>query len=99
MATLPDYDVIVWLYYNKFGEKLEKDILSSVDIEPYDRNEYDGVLDMHWSFETWDDAIRFSKYLQKFVKNPNVIFMKASNTKNSDDSIVYKDERYRKQNS
>jgi len=93
MSLLPDYDVIVWLNCNKFGEKLEKDILSSVEIEPYDKSEYDGVLDMHWGFETWDDAIRFSKYLQKFVKNPNLIFMKASDIKNSDVSIVYKDKR------
>ena len=96
---MPNYDVIVWLNYNKFGEKLENEILSSVEIEPYDKNEYDGILEMHWGFETWDDAIRFSKYLQKFVKNPNVIFMKVSNINNSDASIVYKDERYRKKKS
>ena len=44
MSVLPDYDVIIWLYYNEIGKNLEKDILSIVDIEPYDRNEYDGFL-------------------------------------------------------
>ena len=99
MSILPDYDVIVWLYYNKFGEKLEKDILSSVDIEPYERNEHDGVSDLHWGFGTWDDAVSFSKKLEKFAKNPNVIFLKASNLKNPKASIVYKDERYKNHNS
>ena len=93
MSKLPDYDVLIWLNYNPFGEKLEKDIISSVEIEPYDRTEYDGVLDMHWDFVTWHDAMEFSEKLKKFIENPNVIFMKASNSKNSDASIVYKDER------
>jgi hypothetical protein len=93
MSNLPDYDVIIWINYNKFGEKLEKDILSSVEIEPYDRNEYDDFLDMHWGFENWYDALKFADNLLKFHKNPNVIFMKASNSKNPDASIVYKDEK------
>ena len=93
MSNLPDYDVIIWIHYNKFGENIEKEILSIVDVEPYDRNEYAGVLDMHWGFETWDDAVYFSEKLKKFVENPNVIFMKASNVKYPDISIVYKDER------
>ncbi|MBW2251560.1 MAG: hypothetical protein JRF60_13245 [Deltaproteobacteria bacterium] len=99
MSILPDYDVIVWLHYNKFGEKIEKDILSSVGIEPYERYEHDGVLDMHWGFKTWDDAKSFSKKMEQFAKNPNVIFLKASNIKNSSTSIVYKDERYKNHNS
>ena len=70
--------------------------MSSVENEPYDRTEYDGVLDMHWSFDTWDEAKIFSNKLKKFDKNPNVIFMKASNTKSPDASIIYKDKRYNK---
>ena len=65
MSKLPDYDVIIWLNYNPFGKKIEKDILSSVENEPYDRTEYDGVLDMHWSFDTWDEAKIFSNKLKK----------------------------------
>ena len=43
MYKLPDYDVIVWLYTNEFGKKLESEILSSVDIMPYESFESDGV--------------------------------------------------------
>lgn len=93
MSVLPDYDVTVWLDYNSIGKDIEKDILSTVAVEPYDKSEYAGVLDMHWGFKTWDDAISFSEKLKKFVENPNVIFMKARNTKYSDISIGYKDER------
>jgi hypothetical protein len=98
MSALPDYDVIVWINYNEFGKKLEKDLLLVVDIEPYDRNEYDGILDMHWGFETWEDALKFSNIVNKYVNNPNVIYLKTSNIKNPDVSMVYKDERYKKSN-
>jgi hypothetical protein len=93
MLKLPDYDVIVWLDANKFGKKLEEEILSSIDITPYESFESDGVLDIHWGFETWDEAVIFSNKLKRFFNNPNLIFLKASNLKNIEASIVYKDER------
>jgi hypothetical protein len=93
MYKLPDYDVIVWLYSNEFGKKLEDEILSSVDIIPYESFESDGVLDMHWGFDDWEGAVHFSKQMKKFVDDPNLILLKASNLKNMDASIVYKDER------
>jgi hypothetical protein len=93
MFKLPDYDVIVWLYFNKFGKKLEEEILSCVDIMPYERFEADGVLDMHWGFKSWDEAVLFSEKLKRFIDNPNLILLKASNMKELDSSIVYKDER------
>ena len=93
MFKLPDYDVIVWLYFNEFGKKLTDEILSSVEIMPYESFESGGVLGMHWGFDDWEKAVRFSKKLKKFINNPNLIFLKASNLKNIDTSIVYKDER------
>ena len=94
MFELPDYDVILWLSYSEFGKKLEKEILSTIEIKPYEITESNGVLDIHWGFDTWDEAVYFSETLKKFTNNPNLILLKASNHKNIDASIVYKDERY-----
>jgi len=93
MDKLPDYDVIVWLYFNEFGKKLADEILSSVEILPYESFESDGVLDMHWGFDDWEEAVNFSKKLKRFIINPSLILLKASNLKNMGASIVYKDER------
>ena len=93
MYKLTDYDVIVWLYCNKFGKKLEEEILSSINIMPYESFESDGVLDMHWGFDDWEEAVQFSKKLKNFINNPSLILLKASNLKNMDASITYKDER------
>jgi hypothetical protein len=93
MLKLPDYDVIVWLYFNEFGKKLAEEILSSVDILPYESFESDGILDVHWGFDDWKEAVQFSRKLKRFIDNPNLILLKASNLKNMDASIIYKDER------
>jgi hypothetical protein len=93
MSKLPDCDVIVWLYTNEFGKKLEEEILSNIDIIPYESFESDGVLDMHWGFDDWEEAVQFSKKLKNFINNPSLILLKASNLKNVGVSIIYKDER------
>jgi hypothetical protein len=93
MSKLPDCDVIVWLYTNEFGKKLEEEILSNIDIIPYESFESDGVLDMHWGFDDWEEAVHFSKKLKRFINNPSLILLKASNLKNVGVSIIYKDER------
>ena len=95
MLKFPDYDVIVWLYSNEFGKKLGEEILSSIDIMPYESFESSGVLDLHWGFDTWDEAVNFSENLKSFINNPNLILLKASNLKKREGSIVYKDERYK----
>lgn len=48
---------------------------------------------MHWGFDDWEEAVHFSKKLKKFIYNPDLILLKASNLKNIDASITYKDER------
>jgi hypothetical protein len=93
MSKLPDYEVIVWLYTNEFGKKLEEEILSNIDIIPYESFESDGVLDMHWGFDDWEEAVHFSKKLKRFINNPSLILLKASNLNNVGVSIIYKDER------
>ena len=93
MFKLPDYDVIVWLHTNEFGKKLAEEILSSIDIIPYESFESDGVLDMHWGFDDWEEAVHFSTRLKRFINNPSLILLKTSNLKNIDASIIYKDER------
>jgi len=94
MFELPDYEVIVWIVGNKFGKKLEKDILSNIEIIPYESMEYEGVLAIHFDFNTWDKTVNSADKIRKgFIANPNLIFLKAKNRNKEDASIVYKDER------
>ena len=42
MFELPDYEIIAWIVGHELGKKLEKDILSSIDIMPYESVDYEG---------------------------------------------------------
>jgi len=93
MFKLPDYEIILWILCNKFGKKLEKEILSSIDKMPYESMEYQGMLAIHWDFNTWDETVNSAKRVERFIDNPNVIYVKASNRNDENASVVYKDER------
>ncbi len=94
MSHLPDFDVIMWISYSDFGKKLEQEILATITLKPYEISEANGVLDIHWGFSDWKEAVSFLKTLRGFTHNPNVILLKASNHEDMDASIVLKDERY-----
>jgi len=93
MFELPDYEIIIWIVCNKFGEKLKEDILSNIGLMPYENMEYQGVLAIHWNFDTWDETINSAEKVKNFIDNPNLIFFKTHNRNNTDASTVYKDER------
>ena len=93
MFELPNCEIIVWIVSNKFGKKLEKAIRSSIGKMPYESAEYQGVSAIHWDFDTWDEAVNFAEKVKRFLDNPNLIFLKVSNRKDENASIVFKDER------
>jgi hypothetical protein len=93
MFELPDYEIIVWIVGNEFGKKIEKDILSGIDIIPYESGDYEGVLALHFDFYTWNETVDSAEKIKNHIDNPNLIFLKASNRKKENASIVYKDER------
>jgi hypothetical protein len=93
MFELPDYEIIVWIVGNDFGKKLEKDILLNIGIMPYESIDYEGVLAIHFDFNTWDKTVNSADKIKGFIDNPNLIFLKAKNRNNEDASIIYKDER------
>ena len=93
MFELPDYEIIVWILCNEFGRKLEEEILSGIDKMPYESLEYQGELAIHWDFDTWDESVNSAKSVERFIDNPNLIYLKASNRNDENASVVYKDER------
>lgn len=93
MFELPDYEIIVWIVGNDFGKKLERNILSDIDITPYESVDYEGVLALHFDFNTWEETVNSAEKIKTFIDNPNLIFLKANNRNNENASIVYKDER------
>ena len=90
---LPDYEVMIHIQYNKFGKKLENEILLETLLYELDEStEYQGIKDFHWAFGSWDEAVRAGEILRKFCDNPNLLLLKVKANYNENIiDIVHKD--------
>jgi hypothetical protein len=74
---LPDYEIILWINYNDFGKKLEKEILPiTQELEVYDEIEKEGVKFYSWTIPSWVETMVLGGKLKEFTENPNMIFLK-----------------------
>ena len=74
---LPDYEIILWINYNDFGKKLEKEILPITQgLKVYEETEIDGKKSYHWTIPSWVETMVLGGKLKKFTENPNMIFLK-----------------------
>ncbi len=92
---LPDYEIIVWIDYNAFGEKLEKKILPIIqNLEIFEEIEREGRKVYHWTIPAWEETLISGDKLKQFIENPNLIFLKlkANNDSNIQD-VTLKDIR------
>jgi hypothetical protein len=90
---LPDYEVLIHIKYNEFGKKLVDKILAETVSYVLDEStEYQGVIDFHWAFESWDDAVQAGELLKKFCPNPNLLLLKIkANYNEGIKPIIHKD--------
>lgn len=83
---LPDYEIIVWINYNDFGEKLEKEILPITERLLIDEEvETEGIKSYHWEVSSWLETLVLGGELKQFIGNPNLILLKLK--ANNDSSI------------
>jgi hypothetical protein len=74
---LPDYEIILWINYNDFGKKLEKEILPiTQELRVYDDVEKEDKRVYHWIVPSWVETMVLGGKLKKFTENPNMIFLK-----------------------
>jgi len=91
---LPEYEVSVHIRYNEFGKKLEKDLLMATSTYVLDAStEYQGVKDFHWTFESWQEAVRAGENLKEFVNNPNLLLLLVKANNNETIKPIYHKDR------
>ena len=95
MFELSEYEIIIWIDYNAFGEKLEKKILPIMqNLEIYEEIEREGRKVSHWTIPTWEETLTIGDKLKQFTENPNIIFLKLkANNNSSIQDITLKDDR------
>ncbi len=94
MFNLPAYDVVVWHRVLSSPPDLHERIVAHAGREPDEGMEMQGVRDMHWGFETADEAIRFAESLLELAALDDVLVL--SIVASRDESFrrkVFKDTR------
>ncbi|MFH2058339.1 MAG: hypothetical protein ABIJ59_05510 [Pseudomonadota bacterium] len=97
--NLPDFELIVWIKYNDFGKKIEKEMLPILkDLKVYEEIEREGIKSCHWIVPSWLEALVLGGKLKELIGNPNLILLKlkANNDPNIQDVTLKDIREYKK---
>jgi hypothetical protein len=96
--SLPDFSVIVWVWDKEDFEELSAGILSASSEPPYENNKYQGMVDFHFGFDNFPDALALAKKIKPIAQHPDVTVLKVQSRVDDTESITLKDQREAKQN-
>ena len=91
MFKLAPYDVVVW---HRVDPALHERIIERAGRRPDEGIEMQGMRDMHWGFETAQDAIKFADSLLEIAASDEVIVLSVNASRDERfGRKVYKDNR------
>jgi hypothetical protein len=94
MFTLPAYDVVIWHRIESSPPGLHDRILAHAGREPDEGMEMEGTRDMHWGFETAEEATAFADSLLEIAASDDVLVLSIVASKDVGfGRRVYKDTR------
>jgi hypothetical protein len=94
MFKLAPYDVVVWHRVHPVSPGLHERIIAQAGRRPDEGIEMQGMCDMHWGFETPQEAIAFAESLLEVASSDDVVVLSVLARR--DESFgrkVYKDRR------
>ena len=87
------FDVVVWIRKTSSLPTLRDELLRLAGNEPDESTDYEGMVDLHWSFTNLADAVRVAAALSGISSRSEIVLLRLSNYENLDASVTYKDER------
>ena len=96
--SLPDFSVVVWVWDRVDFEELKVSILATSSEPPYENNKYQGMVDFHFGFDNFPDALALAKQIKPIARHPDVTVLKVQSRVDDTESITLKDQRETKQN-
>ena len=100
MFKLSPYDVVIWHRVDSAPPGLHERILARAGRQPDEGIEMQGFRDMHWGFQTAEEATAFAESLFELAASDDVVVLTVLATQ--DESFgrrIYKDTRSSLQNS
>ena len=75
MFSLPAYDVVIWHRVQSESADLHEHIIDRAGRPPDEGIEMHGVRDMHWGFETAQEATGFAESLLELAASDDVLVL------------------------
>ena len=92
MARLP-FDVIVWIRKTDAFPALLDELIRLAVEEPDGSTEYEGIVDLHWRFDSLKEAESVADALTVLQARSELVLLRLWNYDDPDASIIYKDAR------
>jgi hypothetical protein len=87
--------VVVWVRKTDTFNAVKEQMVSMAKDEPDESTEFDGMVDLHWRFDSYVKAERLAYSLRKVSHKPEIIVLRLSCYDDVTASVTLKDERQR----
>ena len=87
--------VVVWVRKTDTFKAVKEQMASIAKDEPDESTEFDGMVDLHWRFDSYVKAERLAYSLRKVSHKPEIIVLRLSCYDDVTASVTLKDERQR----
>jgi hypothetical protein len=95
MEKLKKSAVIVWVRKTEDFKAVKDQMASIAEDRPDESTEFDGMVDLHWRFDSYADAERLANSLREISHKPEIVVLRVSCCDDVTASVTLKDTRQR----
>ena len=95
MRELKKSAVVVWVRKTENFKAVKDQMASIAEDRPDESTEFDGMVDLHWRFDSYAEAERLANSLRKLSDKPEIVVLRLSCYDDVTASVTLKDERQR----
>ncbi|MDA1023943.1 MAG: SEC-C metal-binding domain-containing protein [Proteobacteria bacterium] len=91
--SLPDFSVIVWVWDREDFDELRAGILSVSSEPPYENNKYQGMVDFHFGFDNFPEALALAEKIKPIAQHTDVVLLSVQSRIDDTENVTLKDQR------
>jgi hypothetical protein len=94
VSRLPPFDLVVWVKKTEDFLELRDELVGLAVAEPDESTDDQGMVRLHWRFETHVEAENVAAALVALRARPEIVLLRLSNLENPSASFTFKDVRH-----
>ena len=91
--SLPDFSVIVWVWDREDFDELRAGILSVSSEPPYENNKYQGMVDFHFGFDNFPEALALAEKIKPIAQHTDVVLLSVQSRVDDTENVTLKEQR------